>query len=629
MVVNLSPASADTGGAYDPSNFALAGDPLVEGAAVTGVTLGAGMTEGQAAGMLLNKIRYAKGWTAVTSRLGFGAAQINGDATAATQISQMERAFAPVASKLAPLVNVAGTVATGVMAANMGISLGAFADRAVGVDVNGGLCADSVGGFNVVNTLLAWASDTNCTEWKMSAEMKLIENRDQLMTAGGPGVGSVSCTDQGWCATITSWFVNTDFHEALYCVSSSASGLANNVVYPRQNYSASGAWSGSGRWTGAPVSGCPAVPGAVSYYAFAVYSDYVATPDAASTALYSWEANGQSTTAAPVVVNAPAARADPGRTLRCDIKMSDNSVLHASTAVFHQSTGSVPPYVCPAIPPAAVPVSGTVWETTTGAADTKWADVNLTAEYQTDRAAHPDCTVGQCRLDLIRVSDSLKCLDAGSTCDGWFADPNKTTDYKCTLGPYDMPIASCNAYSPTFNQQKVAAGTPYADPKTGTEVGQTVVKPLDPASGADPQTGECFPTGWGVLNPVEWVVKPVSCALQFAFVPTPSVVDSARSSADSKWQASTPGKLIAAVGAVALITAPSSGCQGVAVPFPTFDMQGHFVVTTHYFMAACPGDFFAPWAPLFSVFIGGAFAVAGFFGIRRTVSQFVGLSGEA
>lgn len=36
---------------------------------------------------------------------------------------------------------------------------------------------------------------------------------------------------------------------------------------------------------------------------------------------------------------------------------------------------------------------------------------------------------------------------------------------------------------------------------------------------------ECFPGGWGALNPINWVLKPVKCALVWAFVPTRSWSD--------------------------------------------------------------------------------------------------------
>lgn len=35
----------------------------------------------------------------------------------------------------------------------------------------------------------------------------------------------------------------------------------------------------------------------------------------------------------------------------------------------------------------------------------------------------------------------------------------------------------------------------------------------------DEDSGVCFPSGWGLFNPVEWVVKPVKCVLIWAFVP--------------------------------------------------------------------------------------------------------------
>ena len=48
------------------------------------------------------------------------------------------------------------------------------------------------------------------------------------------------------------------------------------------------------------------------------------------------------------------------------------------------------------------------------------------------------------------------------------------------------------------------------------------------------------------------------------------------------------------------------------------------VIKSERFLAACPGDFFAPWAGLMKAAIGLALLVAGYFGVRRFANRFVG-----
>ncbi|MCL4368070.1 MAG: hypothetical protein M1337_02690 [Actinobacteria bacterium] len=69
----------------------------------------------------------------------------------------------------------------------------------------------------------------------------------------------------------------------------------------------------------------------------------------------------------------------------------------------------------------------------------------------------------------------------------------------------------------------------YSPTKTGTTTGTTPT--TNPPGGtqfpAPPMTtpaekaakDKCFPTGWGVINPVQWVYMPVVCALEWAFKP--------------------------------------------------------------------------------------------------------------
>ena len=609
MVVSVSPASADTGGSFDPSNFALNGDPTVAAAAVKGTALGSKLSEGQFAGMVLNKIRYAKGWTAITGRLGFGASGISADASAATQLAQLERAYAPVATKFAPAIKAVEGASAWAFAGQMGISLGAAADRGVGIDVDGGLCSTSSDGFSVVASILVFAGAADCERYKMSQELKALENKDVPTGV----TGGKSCGPDGSCVQLI--YVGTRMLNyqtvPLQCVQMWAGPGVTRVDWVVHSDNASNpdsVYNGYFPLNDSPECGGGTPPSVQQYNFSGNILFYCAGTAIGCVGLQK--------------MTPQAASADPERTLRCDVTNADGSVVSKSSAVFHEADGTIPPYVCPAVSPGAVPTGTTVWETGGKNGDVKWMDVPTTPEYQTDRTAHPDCTLGQCRLELIRTADSLKCLDAGATCDGWATDPAKSTKYNCQLGPYPMALDKCNAYAPTFNQQKVAGGAPYADPTTGAEVGQTVPNPsTDPV----PQ-GDCYPSGWGVFNPVEWVQKPVGCALQAAFVPSPAEVAKLTTTVQTTWANSTPGKLQHEVEvSIPEFGVADSGCGGILINFPTWSASGNYPTTPEHVLAACPGDYFAQWAPLFSTFIGGAFVVGGLLGIKRLISAMVGL----
>lgn len=62
----------------------------------------------------------------------------------------------------------------------------------------------------------------------------------------------------------------------------------------------------------------------------------------------------------------------------------------------------------------------------------------------------------------------------------------------CSWGPYTMPAGDC-------------VGLPDPAPAPVPVPGQS--------------DGACFPSGWGLLNPVQWVLQPTKCALVWAFVP--------------------------------------------------------------------------------------------------------------
>lgn len=125
-------------------------------------------------------------------------------------------------------------------------------------------------------------------------------------------------------------------------------------------------------------------------------------------------------------------------------------------------------------------------------------------------------------LQLSRVygNERVSCFSDPGLCVDWFTDPAKTQNYECTHGTKVLALAECNVYRPTFNPAQTVQGINYADPVTGALPSPTTPLPA-PTPGSSPDSSACFPRGWGAFNPAEWVLKPVSCALTYAFVPSP------------------------------------------------------------------------------------------------------------
>ena len=110
---------------------------------------------------------------------------------------------------------------------------------------------------------------------------------------------------------------------------------------------------------------------------------------------------------------------------------------------------------------------------------------------------------------------AVSCFDDPDQCSGWFDDAAKDGTYHCTQDGKELPLEACNPYRPTFDPQYEDQGIKYADPEGNLPKPTT---PATPELGTD-SGGGCFPRGWGVMNPAEWIFKPLTCALDWAFIP--------------------------------------------------------------------------------------------------------------
>lgn len=206
----------------------------------------------------------------------------------------------------------------------------------------------------------------------------------------------------------------------------------------------------------------------------------------------------------------------------------------------------------------------------------------------------PACLPGTaCELTLWKGQGAPAeyCGEAAVGCPSWYTDINNLENYECRWGPYVVDLGYCNVFR---NPGKVTPNTPTitdpkngvresggAEPDTGLDVGlgEYVYDPQPdptpfPYEPADSPAGECFPTGWGLLNPVEWVLKPIKCALVWAFVPRAEVVGPVLQDGLESINGTPPFSIVipAASGVLVIFESITVGCDIGSMP--NFDPEG-------------------------------------------------------
>lgn len=232
---------------------------------------------------------------------------------------------------------------------------------------------------------------------------------------------------------------------------------------------------------------------------------------------------------------------NPARTMTTSIVCSSPSgpdvTVTATSAAFHETDAQWPQIPVPHCPSGSAPKQVNV--TDSGPAGDKpiW-DASVPPAVTNFQIEHPECMDGGCTLRLYRIgpagSDLGDCFLQAGRCEGWFAEaePQRSEDFECRYGlPGAMsvlPLSDCYVYVPTFDVQQQAKGIPVGDPATGDIPDSITDVTGDP--GGDPtgdpsgDGGACWPSGWGVFNPLAWVYMPVLCALKAAFVPSSTAV---------------------------------------------------------------------------------------------------------
>lgn len=163
---------------------------------------------------------------------------------------------------------------------------------------------------------------------------------------------------------------------------------------------------------------------------------------------------------------------------------------------------------------------------------------------------YPDCLDTQCYVELWMVTGSGLdwCGQAAVGCQNWWKDSDKVDHYVCKYGPYTVNLGYCAMFRVPGS---ITGTVPYVitedgskqgknpivstDPKDFEELDRQIGRDRDPKPTPDPDPvptpepepipegggSACWPQGWGVWNPLEWVYRPITCALAWAWVPEP------------------------------------------------------------------------------------------------------------
>lgn len=326
----------------------------------------------------------------------------------------------------------------------------------------------------------------------------------------------------------------------------------------------------------------------------------------------------------------PGVSKDPDRQNVCTI-VGSNGQTYTATSDKYTDTGSNPGVTFPALPDGVGVNTIGCQQTGGGTTSDILPQTQTTPEYQAWWGQYPECREGACSLQLIRKSDNKSCfddsvVDSATNCADWFASPTKDTDYQCMYGAHNVSLTECYVYADVFKPDKVAAGQAYADPITGqslpgqsspgaakTALSKTITDPSD-FSG-------CLDAGWAAANPVEWVLVPIQCALQWAFAPRSTVINQDVQQLQTGWGSTTPAKVVTAVQAWKINPAPT----GCALSVPFYSVIGH-AWTNVPVIQACPGDPMGavmPWVRGIVTVITGIGAA---FACRRIVAKWVDYS---
>lgn len=491
--------------------------------------------------------------------------------------SQVKKINVP-AFKPQTLVKGAGGAAAAFFAFDMGYSIGDGVLAAFGVDKAGMVCSESA----TAGEWLAFIGGADCTEFKKNAEF-------------AANLGLVAGVSGGWacdplqinnCMRLVKQGQTDPNGYTFYCFEHKPSrdhnaGLVRVNTTTLSNFSPpNAAQVASNISTVCP--GFTYAPGKGDY----------PNPTQVWLGLYGPLGHGSLTSYwlgnSPTPTPVESTGSNPDRTFKCVILGMNNQTYSASTASFKETDSVIPQPKCPDLPNGVLPKKITITEEGGGETHIVY-EQEMTPESKDWATTYPECAQGTCMLDLLKNGKS--CFVSPAACEGWLSDPTKETTYQCKYGGKVVALSECNVYGPSFDGDPKVTG----HPDTGQPFGNPKPDPKDPKVFETPvqdptKTRQCFPQGWSVLNPVEWVVKPVMCALEWAFVPRPATISALNNGLKDNVSASILGNAQTFLTAFAAPFQQSAGnCQG-----PPFKVQMDLgpkskMNETYYPLNSCQG----------------------------------------
>ncbi len=598
------------------------------------------------------------------------AAQSAGTATAGqiTLVQQANGSFGVPATKPNALVKTVGGVGTAITGYSIGAAIGNGTLDLIGFDAEGAVCTQTTG---VARDAVALLTGVDCSAF-VEMQPEFVPNLDAAssgltagLCAGGPtSAGALTPPATGsptfasgtlvahpcsagyvyWRATTGdawqiighayvaavaettpgNWSVTTDI-EYYGTPSGGITGGATSWIYTRCVNGSGTGYTGTltqtQGWSTTFTKAC------ATGVAVAIETRTYSGTSSSFASSYRWVYTPGSTLTPPQV-----ASGDPLRVLRCVVVHSGGS-LSLDSATFRETDGVLPQVVCPdtsGLTVESIQVLSVNLED--GSSTLVWSE-ETTPEYQEQHVLAPECADGTCLLDLRKEGES--CFQAPESCAEWFADPDKESTYSCHYGTHAVDLAECTVYAPTFNEGAVQTGNVFGDPDTGATSGAPAGSSLGTQQGAyatgvqDPsQTRSCLPQGWAALNPIEWVMRPVQCALEWAFVPRASVVDAVGVQVVTAWNDTAVAQVPEITTAwIAALPEDVGGCQGPSIDFgPVLEPLGIEAPPPSYPLSACepPFDTIALIANVFTL---GAVGILGAYAIVRNIAASIGYIG--
>lgn len=531
------------------------------------------------------------------------AAKTAGTATPAqvATVTNITKVAVPPATRTAGLIRGAGAVAAAVSGLQFGTSVGNGVMQVFGVNSEGLVCTSI--GAGVGQDMVGLLTGVNCTAYNRLAP-EYVPNAGLVAGASWPEI----CAPGLGCVQLLklALYPYPDTNYQMVCFTSTASegpGIQLELDgvperYPGGLYQSAFQGTNCGNALLWALQGGYPVSKQVTGYRF------TSTPSAPF--------------AQPVQT-----LADPERVLRCVTTATDGTFRTGVSAPYHESAGALPTPVCEPLPDGLTLSTVVIFEVVDGVATELWRQ-NATPEFTASKELAPECADGTCQLDLLKGSSS--CFGNTNLCAGWMTDPARDTSYSCRFGTHAVALSECFVYAPSFDPANISTGNTLGDPTTGAPVTGPAGSPVGtdgagyaaPATSAD-TTRECFPTGWAVLNPVEWVMKPVQCALNWAFVPRGSVLQGTFDRIKTSFTGTTPGKVIAAITAWSFVP-PVQGCDGIIIDV-------FFLGPPFHIMGACDGSMLAHMADFARLFGNLSVTVVGVVAITRYLAAIFGFVG--